>query len=143
MFQTASTESNGFVGEWRRRESNPRTVPNLFFVPGGFRSNKQFAARRALIVALEERDGHDCFYCGGSPARSVDHVTPRPWGSDHIDNLVLCCSTCNLRKRQMAGWFYIFWRWARYGDIPSTVGLSPSFPVSRLSKPNDCPRGRG
>ena len=57
--------------------------------------------RRSVPVtrrAVFGRDGHRCQYCGG-PAESIDHVTPRSRGGEHIwENVVACCRPCNMRK---------------------------------------------
>ena len=57
--------------------------------------------RRSVPVtrrAVFGRDGHRCQYCGG-PAESIDHVTPRSRGGEHVwENVVAACRACNLRK---------------------------------------------
>ena len=51
--------------------------------------------RRLLIL---QRDGYTCAYCQRD-ANSVDHVVPRSHGgTDDLDNLVACCSSCNSSK---------------------------------------------
>lgn len=51
--------------------------------------------RRLLVL---KRDGYTCHYCG-LDANSVDHVLPRSrGGTDDLDNLVACCSSCNSSK---------------------------------------------
>ncbi len=48
------------------------------------------------------RDGHQCQYCGKTPALrelNIDHVLPRSrGGADTWENLVTACRICNLRK---------------------------------------------
>lgn len=48
------------------------------------------------------RDGHQCQYCGKTPALrelNIDHVLPRSrGGADTWENLVTACRVCNLRK---------------------------------------------
>lgn len=40
-----------------------------------------------------------CQYCGREDADHVDHIEPRSkGGSDEIENLILSCDTCNIRK---------------------------------------------
>lgn len=118
-------EPNVFADEWRRRESNPRDVPILSYHPSGYQNARQHAGRHALVAALRERDGYSCFYCGIVDGKTVDHVRPRPEGSDLFDNLVLACSACNLRKSRMAAWFFLIWRWGKLGLPPAeqTDGL--------------------
>ncbi len=67
--------------------------------------------RDAIVIALAERDGDRCWYCGcnfdprddgGGRSLTIDHVEPRAGGGpSSLDNLRLCCSTCNRRKGQM------------------------------------------
>lgn len=67
--------------------------------------------RDAIVIALAERDGDRCWYCGcsfderdGGTGRSltIDHVEPLAGGGSwDLANLRLCCSTCNRRKGQM------------------------------------------
>jgi len=48
--------------------------------------------------AVFARDDHRCQYCA-SPAESIDHVTPRSRGGQHVwENVVAACRRCNLRK---------------------------------------------
>lgn len=67
--------------------------------------------RDAIIVALAERDGDRCWYCGchfddgedgAGRALTIDHVEPLAGGGrSDLANLRLCCRTCNRRKGQM------------------------------------------
>jgi 5-methylcytosine-specific restriction endonuclease McrA len=67
--------------------------------------------RDAIVIALAERDGDRCWYCGctfdpredgGGRTLTVDHVEPLAAGGlSSLENLRLCCSTCNRRKGQM------------------------------------------
>lgn len=78
---------------------------------GGMRWQPNHRARRdAVVIALAERDGDRCWYCGCAfeeRARSgrsltLDHVEPRAGGGgSDLDNLRLCCATCNRRKGQL------------------------------------------
>lgn len=52
-----------------------------------------------------ERTAGRCWYCGSSPKyphdKQLDHVVPRfAGGTDETENLVPCCPTCNVAKRQ-------------------------------------------
>jgi len=60
----------------------------------------QFGDRRPeLLLALIERDGEQCAYCGCTSDLSIDHITPLSrGGSDNLDNLQLLCLTCNNQK---------------------------------------------
>jgi len=56
-----------------------------------------------VILALAERDGWDCHYCGETldPYTATrDHKTPKArGGSNDLDNLVLSCEACQRRKK--------------------------------------------
>lgn len=40
-----------------------------------------------------------CFYCGKKKYLTIDHVIPKSKdGSNKIENLVLACKTCNVKK---------------------------------------------
>ena len=66
--------------------------------------------RSLLLAAVVERDGPLCAYCMvptvvEPPAgkahleRTLDHVVPlSAGGNDELDNVVLCCRSCNSRK---------------------------------------------
>lgn len=46
-----------------------------------------------------KRDGYKCQYCGRKESLTIDHVIPKSrGGTDQWDNLVTCCSTCNVTK---------------------------------------------
>jgi len=56
-------------------------------------------ARKISRRAVFARDGYACQYCGATSHLTLDHVTPRcRGGSSSWDNVVTCCSPCNLRK---------------------------------------------
>lgn len=67
----------------------------------GFFSPEVRLSRRNIFA----RDKNVCQYCGHKFSRAdltIDHVIPRSrGGSDTWDNLVLACSECNLRKRNL------------------------------------------
>jgi CRISPR/Cas system Type II protein with McrA/HNH and RuvC-like nuclease domain len=48
---------------------------------------------------IYRRDNFECVYCGSKKNLTIDHVIPRSKGGKNTwDNLVTCCSGCNLRK---------------------------------------------
>lgn len=55
----------------------------------------------AVKAAVSKRDGEKCRYCGSERGPfHYDHVFPWSRGGDHkVDNLVIACQTCNLKKR--------------------------------------------
>ena len=49
--------------------------------------------------AIYQRDGHKCQYCGATRKLTIDHIIPKSkGGSDDWDNLVVACSSCNIKK---------------------------------------------
>lgn len=66
--------------------------------------------RAAIERRLVERDGRRCFYCENDFEKrvmAIDHVVPRPRGSDDEENLVLACSLCNFDKSNSPAWYFI------------------------------------
>ena len=62
-----------------------------------------------------------CAYCG-SPANTLDHIHPKSKGGlNRTDNLVACCSNCNLSKgsEDLEDWFpsQYFWTLERHQKI--------------------------
>lgn len=67
--------------------------------------------RDAIVIALADRDGDRCWYCGcvfddqatgGSRMLTLDHVEPTAGGgTSSLDNLRLSCRACNGRKGQL------------------------------------------
>ncbi|HKY75227.1 MAG TPA: HNH endonuclease signature motif containing protein [Acidimicrobiia bacterium] len=67
--------------------------------------------RDAIVIALADRDGDRCWYCGcifddsatgGSRMLTIDHVEPTAGGgASSLDNLRLSCRACNGRKGQL------------------------------------------
>ena len=70
-------------------------------VYNGFFSPEVRLSRRNIFT----RDKNICQYCGKNFSRTeltIDHVVPRSrGGTDSWDNLVLACSECNLKKRDL------------------------------------------
>jgi 5-methylcytosine-specific restriction endonuclease McrA len=61
-----------------------------------FNLGKDSYPTRALIY---KRDDHECQYCGSKKDLTIDHVIPRSrGGQDTWENLVACCTKCNLKK---------------------------------------------
>ena len=83
--------------------------------PTPFTAARQQELRRAAYLGstrsrLWKRSPH-CRYCGVRVSRrksTIDHVVPLSrGGTDDPPNLVLCCSSCNIRKAGMTPfqWF--------------------------------------
>jgi len=48
---------------------------------------------------IYKRDKNSCQYCGATTKLTIDHVIPRSkGGQDTWENLVVACSTCNVKK---------------------------------------------
>lgn len=69
------------------------------------RTRKELYGDPALIDSIRARDRDRCRYCGvavnwhdrrGPHGAQYDHVIPR--GPNHLDNVVVACRGCNLRK---------------------------------------------
>lgn len=57
------------------------------------------SARKISRRAVFARDGYRCQYCDAGAQLTLDHVIPRSRGGHSgWDNVVTCCSPCNLRK---------------------------------------------
>jgi 5-methylcytosine-specific restriction endonuclease McrA len=85
-------------GELMRSERLSLEVPSVirlrYFVRVPFQ-RRCTLSRRAVFA----RDDHRCQYCGDH-ADSIDHVTPRSRGGQHVwENVVAACRACNIRKR--------------------------------------------
>lgn len=70
--------------------------------------------RRRLQKKLAEMYGDQCYYCQrdfeaeGKRARTLDHLTPvSKDGTDDLQNLALCCSSCNRAKGDLTWWEYV------------------------------------
>lgn len=81
----------------------------------------------------------DCAYCqqplSTKPGhRHVDHVMPlEKGGEDRIENLVVACQTCNLRKHAM-----LPWEWGKLMNIPWLMDMEPTenpLPLSETAGP--------
>jgi 5-methylcytosine-specific restriction endonuclease McrA len=58
--------------------------------------------RDSNLLKLSLVCGWRCWYCGIElleESATIDHIVPRAkGGSDHLDNLALCCEFCNRAK---------------------------------------------
>jgi hypothetical protein len=63
------------------------------------KESKRDGRWKKLRLRILARDGYTCSYCG-DVANEVDHIIPlKRGGSDDPDNLVACCRTCNIKKK--------------------------------------------
>lgn len=73
-----------------------RVIRLVNYVRIPFRSGRDAYPTRSLIY---KRDDHECQYCGSKKDLTIDHVIPRSkGGQDTWENLVACCTKCNLKK---------------------------------------------
>lgn len=73
-----------------------RVIRLVSYVRIPFRVGMNSYPTRALIY---KRDDHECQYCGSKKDLTIDHVIPRSKGGrDTWENLVACCTKCNLKK---------------------------------------------
>jgi len=73
-----------------------RVIRLVNYVRIPFRSGKDTFPTRNLIY---KRDDYECQYCGSKKDLTMDHVIPRSkGGKDTWENLVACCTKCNLKK---------------------------------------------
>ncbi|TNE68419.1 HNH endonuclease [bacterium] len=84
-------------------EKSIRTVSAEFDYPTVIRLYDYIRIPQKKIVVTRKnilkRDGNHCQYCGRKDDLTIDHVIPRSrGGSDEWDNLVACCSSCNVKK---------------------------------------------
>ena len=65
--------------------------------------------RRSTRLAIYDRDGFACVYCGAGAEHEgvelgLDHVKPRELGGGNApSNLVTCCGHCNVDKDTIFG----------------------------------------
>jgi 5-methylcytosine-specific restriction endonuclease McrA len=60
---------------------------------------RSFMANRPTRSMIYKRDRNSCQYCGVTTRLTIDHVIPRSkGGEDTWDNLVVACSSCNVKK---------------------------------------------
>jgi 5-methylcytosine-specific restriction endonuclease McrA len=70
-----------------------------------------------------------CAYCGQRAATTLDHVVPvSKGGTNHIDNLLGSCGTCNRSKENVSleefrEWFF---------SVPNRRRLEPKFYFERI-----------
>jgi 5-methylcytosine-specific restriction endonuclease McrA len=63
---------------------------------------------KKIRLAIYNRDGNSCLYCGISENLSLDHFDPRASGKNNNSprNLLTCCHRCNSSRRHkpLAQW---------------------------------------
>lgn len=80
----------------KARLISKRVIRLVNYVRIPFNFGRDSYPTRALIY---KRDDHECQYCGSKNDLTIDHVIPRSkGGQDTWQNLVACCTKCNLKK---------------------------------------------
>lgn len=84
-------------------EKKIQTVRFDYDYPTVIRLQEYIRLPRMNIVVTRKnvlkRDSFKCQYCGTRESLTIDHVIPKSrGGSDEWDNLITCCSTCNVKK---------------------------------------------
>lgn len=80
----------------KARFISKRVIRLVNYVRIPFNYGRDSYPTRALIY---KRDDHECQYCGSKKDLTIDHVIPRSkGGQDTWENLVACCTKCNLKK---------------------------------------------
>ena len=79
------------------------TSDNKFKRPTIVRLNKYVHVPHKKVTLsrynIYRRDDYSCVYCGSREKLTIDHVIPKSKGGKNTwDNLVTCCSSCNLNK---------------------------------------------
>lgn len=73
-----------------------RVIRLVNYVRIPFNAGRKTYPTRTLIY---KRDDYECQYCGSKKDLTIDHVIPRSkGGQDTWENLVACCTKCNLKK---------------------------------------------
>jgi len=73
-----------------------RVIRLVNYVRISFHQTRIETPSRAMIY---KRDDNECQYCGSRKNLTIDHVIPRSKGGmDTWENLVACCSSCNIAK---------------------------------------------
>lgn len=72
-----------------------RVIRLVNYVKLKFKNNKLYPSRSLIF----KRDDYECQYCGTKKDLTLDHIIPKSKsGQDTWENLVACCTPCNLKK---------------------------------------------
>ena len=96
-----------------------RVIRLVNYVKISFHRTRIETPTRALIY---KRDDFECQYCGSKKSLTIDHVIPRSkGGKDTWQNLVACCTSCNIRKGNKL-----------LKDLDMNLRRQPTEPISRV-----------
>ena len=80
----------------KAKKISDRVIRLVNYVRIPFTNQNELLPTRNMIY---KRDDYECQYCGTKHNLTIDHVIPRSkGGKDTWDNLVACCTTCNVKK---------------------------------------------
>ena len=96
-----------------------RVIRLVNYVKISFQKTRVETPTRALIY---KRDDFECQYCGSKKSLTIDHIIPRSkGGKDTWQNLVACCTSCNIRKGNKL-----------LKDLDMKLRRQPTEPISRV-----------
>jgi 5-methylcytosine-specific restriction endonuclease McrA len=73
-----------------------RVIRLVNYVKISFQKTRLKNPSRSMVY---KRDGYQCQYCRSCKNLTIDHIIPRSrGGKDTWENLVACCSSCNIKK---------------------------------------------
>ena len=100
-------------------------------VKGDPRNLRAYRLRR---VAVLNRDGWICYYCGGD-ATQADHVIPISRGGDpmSLENMVASCKRCNVSKGNRPQGAFL-----AKSDTPPVFSLRLSPKTTATAQPGPC-----
>jgi 5-methylcytosine-specific restriction endonuclease McrA len=80
----------------KAKKISDRVIRLVNYVRIPFTNQNDLYPTRNMIY---KRDDYECQYCGTKHNLTIDHVIPRSkGGGDTWNNLVACCTTCNVKK---------------------------------------------
>jgi len=80
----------------KAKKISDRVIRLVNYVRIPFTNQNDLYPTRNMIY---KRDDYECQYCGTKHNLTIDHVIPRSKGGGGTwDNLVACCTTCNVKK---------------------------------------------
>ena len=95
-------EDENFKLQHNLRSSNRQNLKRALEYYNNGKSHKlPTKSPSRLLLKLYEIQNHNCPYCSNNMKDDIhiDHIIPLSKnGSNEVNNLILCCSSCNLRK---------------------------------------------
>lgn len=80
----------------KAKKISDRVIRLVNYVRIPFTNQNDLYPTRNMVY---KRDDYECQYCGTKHNLTIDHIIPRSkGGGDTWDNVVACCTTCNVKK---------------------------------------------